>query len=146
MNIIDHLLEEHEEFRAGLKKLETNPKGFEGLRVEILSHAKAEEKVLYPELVDEKETHDLILEGVQEHRSAELYMRDMSRAAGKSKGGDEWKAMTKVLTELIEHHVDEEETGVFPHARSILVVGELEKLNEKYEEEEEKQKKKLKKK
>jgi hemerythrin-like domain-containing protein len=145
MNIIDHLLQEHDEFRAALKKLETAPKDFEKVRVSVLAHAEGEEKVLYPVLVDEKETHELILEGVQEHKAAELFMREMARVKGKS-DAETWAAQVKVLTEIVEHHLDEEETGVFQPARSLLVVGELEKLNRQYEEEEEKAKKRLQKK
>lgn len=83
---------------------------------ELKVHAMIEEKVFYPACRGEIE-EDLIDEAIVEHDSAKLLINEIE--AG---GPDEefYDAKVKVLSELIEHHVQEEEQrveGMFSQAR-----------------------------
>jgi len=80
-------------------------------------HAQIEEEIFYPAcegVVDE----DLLKESYVEHDAAKVLIAEIEAAGGES---DEFfDAKVKVLSEEIEHHVEEEEkreTGVFSQAR-----------------------------
>ncbi len=83
---------------------------------ELKVHAMIEEKVFYPACRGEIE-EDLIDEAIVEHDSAKILINEIE--AG---GPDEefYDAKVKVLSEMIEHHVKEEEQrveGMFSQAR-----------------------------
>jgi hemerythrin superfamily protein len=95
---------------------------------ELTLHAKVEETLLYP-AVYKKTSSDTkprleVLEAFEEHGS----MKDLIKKLKKLTGRDESrKAKVKVLSEITEHHVKEEESSFFPEAQKLL--GE-EKLRE----------------
>ena len=83
---------------------------------ELKVHAMIEEKVFYPACRGEIE-EDLIDEAIVEHDGAKVLINEIE--AG---GPDEefYDAKVKVLSEMIEHHVKEEEQrveGMFSQAR-----------------------------
>ena len=85
--------------------------------LELSVHAQIEEEIFYPAcegVVDE----DLLKESYVEHDAAKVLIAEIEAAGGES---DEFfDAKVKVLSEEIEHHVEEEEkreTGVFSQAR-----------------------------
>ncbi|GAC1567765.1 MAG: hypothetical protein NVS2B3_07710 [Vulcanimicrobiaceae bacterium] len=88
---------------------------------ELEAHAKMEEKLFYPALrARTKATGDdrqTILEAVEEHGS----MKDLLRKIKRSTGRDETlRAKLQVLSEIVEHHVREEEEQMFPEAHRLL--------------------------
>jgi hemerythrin-like domain-containing protein len=83
---------------------------------ELTKHATAEEEIFYPAMraAGGKEQEDLVDEAVVEHASAKdliAQIMDMEPTE------DLFDAKVKVLSELIEHHVQEEEGEMFPKAR-----------------------------
>ena len=88
-------------------------------------HEAIEEQILYPALKPHAETHDIVLEGYQEHHVADLLIRELRRLA---KDDEKWGAKFKVLEESLAHHIDEEERKMFPTARGVLTREELKKL------------------
>ena len=85
--------------------------------LELSVHAQIEEEIFYPAcegVVDE----DLLKESYVEHDAAKVLIAEIEAAGGES---DEFfDAKVKVLSEEIEHHVEEEErreTGLFSQAR-----------------------------
>ena len=92
---------------------------------ELKVHAMIEEKVFYPACRGEIE-EDLIDEAIVEHDGAKVLINEIE--AG---GPDEefYDAKVKVLSEMIEHHVKEEEQrveGMFSQARKAgLPMGDL---------------------
>lgn len=83
--------------------------------IELSKHATAEEEIFYPAVrAATKENQDLVDEATVEHASAkDLIAQIMSMEATE----DLFDAKVKVLSELIEHHVQEEENEMFPKAR-----------------------------
>lgn len=83
---------------------------------ELTKHATAEEEIFYPAMraAGGKEQEDLVDEAVVEHASAkELIAQIMDMGPTE----DLFDAKVKVLSELIAHHVQEEEGELFPKAR-----------------------------
>ena len=79
---------------------------------ELLTHMAIEEDVFYPAIKKRvKGAEEAVNEGVVEHANA----KDVIKQIKKMKGDEElFDAKVKVLNELIEHHVDEEEKVMFP--------------------------------
>ena len=67
-------------------------------------------------------------EAWEEHKAIDLYM-DRLKQSHKS---ERWEVKTSVLEELVRHHLDEEESQVFPAARKYLEE-ELASLGEEFE-------------
>ncbi|GAB3443970.1 hemerythrin domain-containing protein [Massilia solisilvae] len=81
----------------------------------LILHTAIEEEIFYPavrEAVDEAE--DKLDEALVEHASA----KDLIAQIQEMDPGDElYDAKVKVLSEQVEHHVEEEEKEMFPMAR-----------------------------
>ena len=88
-------------------------------------HEAIEEKILYPALKPHAETHDIVLEGYQEHHVADLIVGELHHLA---KDDEKWGPKFKVLKESLAHHIKEEERQMFPTARAVLSNEELTEL------------------
>ena len=91
---------------------------------ELTVHATVEEEIFYPAVrAAGKEFEDLIDEAVVEHGSAKQLIADIEAM---DPGDDLYDAKVKVLSEMIKHHVQEEEGEIFPKIRkSKLDLDEL---------------------
>jgi len=90
---------------------------FTRFKLEIEPHTKAEEKVFYPPLQENKEFYDDVLESIEEHHVISLILGELERM---SKQGDQWRAKLRVGKEVVEHHILEEEDKIFGAASEIL--------------------------
>ena len=97
----------------------------ETLIVALKVHEAIEEQILYPALKPYAETHDIVLEGYQEHHVADFLVRELRRLA---RDDEKWGAKFKVLEESLAHHIEEEERKMFPTARAVLTKEELNAL------------------
>jgi hemerythrin superfamily protein len=133
MNIYELLKKDHQTIRSIFKELEqTSDRAlkrrehlFSELNVELSLHALAEEKFLYPLLKEADETHALALEAIEEHRLVKRTLKELERG---DKGSERWEARLKVLAELVEHHVGEEEKEMFGKCRKIISADLAEEL------------------
>jgi hemerythrin-like domain-containing protein len=124
---------DHRRFEDLLKKgEETTERAVKGrtellkiLTAELNVHEAIEEKILYPALKSHPEARDLVLEGYQEHHVADLIVEELH---GLARNDEKWGAKFKVLKENIEHHIEEEESDMFPTARAIMSREELNEL------------------
>ena len=82
--------------------------------LELSVHTKIEEEIFYP-ACDGKVEEDLLKEAFVEHDSAKLLMAEIE--AGNGQSDDFFDAKVQVLSEQIEHHVEEEEKELFPEVR-----------------------------
>ena len=114
------------ESAGGQRKLRV----FEQIKTELELHTHIEEKIFYPALEKPEQTHDLTLEAYEEHDVVKKLLSELSRART---ANEEWEAKAKVLQENVEHHVEEEETELFPKAKSALGGEEIERLGERME-------------
>ncbi|MCR6646106.1 MAG: hemerythrin domain-containing protein [Terricaulis sp.] len=91
-------------------------------------HTKIEEEIFYPACREAGVEDDLMDEAVVEHGAAKKLIAEIE--AGKP-GDEHWDAKVKVLGEMIQHHVKEEEQmgGIFSKARRAGL--DLEELGQK---------------
>lgn len=103
---------------------------FEEMKIELGSHAKAEEEVFYEPLRQasrgEKDL-DLVGEAKEEHHVVALLLNELSRL---DVSEEEWKAKLTVLSEMVEHHVEEEEEEVFKRAKRLFSDEDAEQMAE----------------
>ena len=119
------LEKDHRRFEDLLKQgEETTERAIRG-RTELLDtltkelnlHELVEEKILYPALKAHPEARDIVLEGYQEHHIADVLTRELHTLSPED---ERWGAKFKVLKESLEHHIQEEEGGMFRKARGIF--------------------------
>ena len=94
--------------------------------LELNKHATAEEELFYPALREaSSDNEDMVDEAVVEHASA----KDLITQIMEMDAEDElFDAKVKVLSEMIDHHIEEEESQLFPKARhsglDLVAIGE----------------------
>ncbi|RZT09095.1 Hemerythrin HHE cation binding domain-containing protein [Duganella sp. CF402] len=92
---------------------------------ELTKHATAEEEIFYPAVRAATKDDDMLDEAVVEHASAKDLIAQIISA---DPGEELFDAKVKVLGELIDHHVKEEEGEMFPKARKakldLLALGQ----------------------
>lgn len=111
--------------------LSARKKAFLRLVPSLSSHTKREERVIYNFM--KRVNEDLkymALEGEEEHLIVARLVEDMK---SNNLFADEWSAKGKVLSELIDHHVKEEEQEVFPLLKKHLDSVKDEELSRQYE-------------
>lgn len=103
------------------------------LRSELTQHMLIEEEIFYPAFkaaVERKKDKRLYYEAQEEHKTAKAVLKDLVRSDPASVA---FGAKVKVLKELVEHHIEEEEQEMFPRAREALAKQELVELAERME-------------
>jgi hemerythrin-like domain-containing protein len=86
--------------------------------LELSVHTTIEEEIFYP-ACDGKIEEDLLKEAKVEHDSAKLLIAEIE--AGDGQSDDFFDAKVQVLSEQIEHHVEEEEKELFPQVRKAEI-------------------------
>jgi hemerythrin superfamily protein len=115
------LMRDHREVEKLFKQYEKAKKSeaekekvFHQIHMELMIHTQIEEELVYPasrEFVGDEET---VNEAVVEHASA----KDLIAQLNAMQPSDQYyDAKVMVLKEMIEHHVEEEETEFFPELR-----------------------------
>jgi len=104
---------------------------FEQIDRELSLHALVEEKIFYPafkaKTKSASDERDEVLEAYEEHAC----VKDLIAKLEALDPSDEtYKAKIQVLSELVTHHVHEEETVLFKEARELLSKDELVTLGE----------------
>jgi hemerythrin-like domain-containing protein len=117
-DILTTLKQEHDEVRQLLSQLqEAEAAGerrrlVEEIKAALVPHTKAEEKVVYDAVIAlrDKAAKQDGYEGYLEHEWAS---KTLLRLAAASANSPEHRAAAKVLKELVEHHIEEEERNVW---------------------------------
>jgi hemerythrin-like domain-containing protein len=97
---------------------------------ELKMHAQLEEEIFYPAFkaaTRGTEAEDLFYEAAEEHHIVDMVLPALKAANPKSK---EFKAKAKVLFDLLEHHIKEEETQMFKEARDLFGDEQLRELGD----------------
>ncbi|MDD2050548.1 hemerythrin domain-containing protein [Pseudomonas putida] len=141
MNAIDLLKDDHARVKSILSELtDSTERGIKKrtqllakLEMEITIHTQLEEKILYPafKAAGGKEQDVLYFEAKEEHRTVDaLVLPDLKKT---DPGTLEFSGRVKVVKELLEHHIEEEEKEMFPQARKLLGKAKLEDLGAQME-------------
>lgn len=102
---------------------------FEKIRRELRSHAAAEERYFYVPLMESDTTQDKARHSVAEHKELEDYLEQLE---GYDMSGPQWIQTARDLAKRLTHHLDEEETEVFPVAGRVLSDGDKSRLAQEY--------------
>ena len=86
--------------------------------LELTIHTMIEEEIFYP-ACEGKIDEDMLKEAYVEHDAAKLLIAEIE--AGDGQSDDFFDAKVQVLSEQIEHHVDEEEKELFPEVRKAEI-------------------------
>lgn len=141
MDAIQLLKADHKTVKALLTELTETTTRAVKKRAELLSqininlkaHNIIEEEIFYPAFkkAGEKEEAKMYYEALEEHRAAgDLVLPDLLSTAPDT---EQFSGRAKVLKELIEHHVKEEENEMFKDAKKLLSKDELNELGARME-------------
>jgi len=125
MNIIDALISHHEELRSLYAQAETDPAAFDEYTRHLGVHHTMEEKYFYDFLLKVQGAEEQAQDGVNEHQIIEMIMLDSKRFPREHAL---FPVKVEGLGEYTNHHLEDEETVIFPLARQKLPAGEQERL------------------
>ncbi|WP_394558277.1 hemerythrin domain-containing protein [Aquipseudomonas alcaligenes] len=142
MNAVELLKQDHQLFRQLLEKLtatteravKTRRDLIARLQLELSVHTDIEETIFYPAIqkAGGKEEAVMFAEAKEEHRTVDaLVLPDLFKTAPSSVS---FSGRAKVLKELLDHHLEEEESDMFPRATELLGKQKLEELGAQMEE------------
>jgi hemerythrin-like domain-containing protein len=103
------------------------------IRVNLKAHTQIEEEIFYPAFkqAGEKDEAKMYFEAMEEHRAAgDLVLPDLLNT---DTGSEKFSGRAKVLRELVEHHVKEEEEEMFKDAKKLFSKDELNELGARME-------------
>ncbi len=138
MKATDLLKKQHKEVKALFKKIENTENARERRRLmnevsaNLEAHAAIEEEMFYPAVrgLETQKAEEMVLEAFEEHHVVKLVLAELPQVDPED---DRFEAKMTVLSELVEHHADEEEKEMFKLANK-LGKDELEALAEQMEE------------
>jgi hypothetical protein len=117
---IRHVLhEDHVQFKEWTKTMvegkrtTERARAFAQLKPSLTAHARVEEAVAYDSIIgpnNDAETDTLGREGYVEHHITDHLVERLSALDPST---DDWQAHAKVLHELLDHHIEEEESDIF---------------------------------
>ena len=142
MNAVELLKQDHQVVKQLLEKLvSTTERGVKTRRdlvqklyLELAVHTDIEEQIFYPayEKAGGRDEAVMSAEAKEEHRTVDsLVLPDLIKT---DPGSIPFTGRAKVLKELLEHHIEEEEKEMFPKATELLGAEKLEALGKLMEE------------
>lgn len=137
MNAIELLKSDHNKVNRLFQKVKATEEDehkalFEKIKEELEIHTHIEETIFYPKIKEEPELEDIVLEGIEEHHQAKIFLREL---ASLTEDSEKFEPKLKVLMEDITHHVQEEEGKMFPKIEELFDESTLEELGAEMEEE-----------
>lgn len=143
MDIYQILSKEHDEVQEMLdQQIEKKKSGraddhaMKEIQQQLTIHLSGEEKLLYPQLTRSNESKEDAFEAFEEHHVARNTLNELMRMPPED---ERWLAKLKVLKELVDHHVQEEEKNLFKVARKVISSDQAKEIGQKYQQEKEKQ-------
>lgn len=139
MHITEKLHQDHEKVEQIFRKLMESGDGAEKTRLdlceklkhELLAHAEFEEAVFYPAVRERNGVGQQIKEGIEEHNQVKRMLSEIEKMEPTSAG-----FMDKIeeLQQAVQHHVDEEESEIFPAAKKLIEKEEGEQMSTRHDE------------
>jgi hemerythrin superfamily protein len=116
-NVYDLLKNDHNMVKGLIKDTidKRDTKNFDEIKVQLEIHMMGEEKYLYPALREKDKAK--MDKSYQEHHVGKLVLHELKKT---DKDNERWIPKMKVLNDILDHHIDEEENQIFPRARDLL--------------------------
>ncbi len=134
-DIIDLILADHKPLKKLIKVMKDmdlseneRREAFDQFAPLLIAHAKPEEEILYSVMKGDAEIRVEAYEGEVEHELAEMMLQEAKAATDT----DVWSAKVKVLAEIVEHHILEEEDDLLPDYRKSSDKQERLELGQKF--------------
>ena len=119
MKATDLLKKQHKSVKALFKKVENTEDArrrrqlMDEITNELKIHTKIEEEIFYPAVreIGTSKAEELVDESFEEHHVVDLVLAELPKVDPED---DRFAAKMTVLSELVQHHADEEEEEMFP--------------------------------
>jgi hemerythrin superfamily protein len=117
--VVEMLKEDHEKVKGLFEEFESA----EGKQradiaataiMELEVHADLEEKLIYPAIREQIDEDEMMNEAVEEHHLVHVLIKELKKLKPKD---EVFQAKFKVLSELVKHHIEEEEGEMLPKAQ-----------------------------
>ena len=117
-NALEMLREDHQKVQALFDEFEgADNRSRQGIGNQILTeleiHATLEETLIYPAIREALDEDDMMDEALEEHHVVERMIKALRKMQPKD---ERYRAKFKVLSEIVKHHVEEEESEILPKA------------------------------
>lgn len=137
MPIIETLAADHRQLEKHLDALSTLPSTerderirlFRRVQALLISHARAEEEVVYRPLRVLHPDEVKLYEAYEEHHIADVLLQEL---AADCPGDEGWSARTRVLNEMVRHHIKEEELHLFALIEQSVDPAERERMDDEF--------------
>lgn len=137
MNILDAIKQDHDRYKDQMQQLneaksigQSEKDLFQRFSSDIQGHIQAEQKTLYPALEQKEDARKHVLQAYEEHHVASGVLAELKSM---QQMDERWMAKTQVLSELVKHHIQEEEDVIFKQARDELGSDKLRDLGDQFE-------------
>lgn len=134
-DIVKLILEDHVPLKDLIETLKSEAEyeekraAFEEFAPLLLAHAEPEQKSLYVRMKDERDLREQAFEGDVEHALATQMIEECSEPTDNE---DLWMAKVKVLAELVEHHIEEEENEMLKDVKKEFDVETRHVIGQEY--------------
>ena len=137
MKATDLLKRQHKEVKGLFKKIEktenarTRRQLLDQIATDLEAHMAIEEEMFYPAVreLGTRKAEEMVAEAYEEHHVVKLVLAELPQVDPEA---ERFEAKMTVLSELVQHHVEEEEEEMFTSAQK-LGADELEDLGERME-------------
>lgn len=109
--VVSELFEEYEKARSQDRKASIVSQ----ICQELTVHTQLEEEIFYPAVKAALKDREMVPEACVEHASVKDLIAQVQDQVPE---GEMYDAKVKVMSEFVKHHVEEEETEMFPKARA----------------------------
>jgi hemerythrin superfamily protein len=138
MKATELLKKQHKEVKRLFKQIQSDSNGRQRRQLlnevarSLEGHTLIEEEIFYPAVrgLETRKAEEMVLEAYEEHHVVKLVLAELPRVNPED---ERFEAKMTVLSELVEHHADEEEKEMFKLAQK-LGRDELESLGEQMKE------------
>ncbi|WP_413293663.1 hemerythrin domain-containing protein [Bdellovibrio sp. HCB185ZH] len=134
-DIVNLIYEDHKALKALIKVMKDSDKpeeerfaAFKEFAPTLIAHAKPEEETLYVSMKKNEELREDGFEGDVEHQLADQLVEEIKRTTD----SDLKSARIKVLAELVEHHIEEEEEDMLPECKKELKSEERSRIGNEF--------------
>lgn len=137
-HITEKLHEDHQKVEQIFRKLKDTTDDAEKTRLdlcqklkhELLAHAEFEESVFYPTVRERNGADQRVSEAIEEHQQVKSMLEEIEQMEPTSA-----VFLDKIaeLESAVQHHVDEEESEIFPVARKTIEENEGEQMSQRHD-------------
>lgn len=118
INVLDLLREDHQEVKRLFDEFQNaDGRSRQDVAEEALkaleTHTKIEEVLVYPAIREAIEDQEKVDEANEEHHVVAILIKELKKMKASADG---YKAKFMVMSELVKHHIEEEEGELFPQA------------------------------